>query len=207
MEKISKILIAACALTFYSVTAVGQCSYTANYVPKPIKQASSYGCWATVLTMMYEYKERKVLTVPVVLNRIGGPYKKIYDVNRGLTSGPKKSLIAAAGLKGEVPANYSLEGWCDLLNKYGPLWVTTDELPDDDRDYAIHARLLYVMVYDSKSKSTSMFFIDPATGTTKIEDFNDFTPKYEAELKKDFATLYNRQWPDNYEIRIMVIHW
>lgn len=181
-------------------------SYTVTPVPKEIKQPKQMDCWATVLTMMYEYKQQKDLTILDVMNNIGSPYKDLFTNNSGISAAQKTQLIINTGLRSELPANFTIGGWCELLRRNGPLWVTTDESPEFPKA-TIHARLLYGMMGDGSPENTLMFFIDPATGTKISEPFGEFVIKYESELRKIYKILNGRDLPSNYKIRIQVIHW
>lgn len=186
--------------------AKAQYTYTVPNVPAAVQQPSGMSCWAAVLTMLYEWKNNQQLGIDDVMNQVGDPYLSIYKNDTGLSASDKTGLINALHLKGENPASFSVQGWYDLLKNNGPLWVTTDELPNETAT-AIHARLLYGISTDSTTNTTTMLFIDPATATTVVEDFNDFIDKYESEVKKDYKTIFNRDWPDDYVIRIQIIHW
>ena len=93
-----------------------------------------------------------------------------------------------------------------MLQKRGPLWVTTDESAEITQ-FAIHARLLHGIIGDGTPANTLMLFIDPATGSKVSEPFNEFIVKYEGELRKIYRQLNGRDLPAGYKVRIQVIHW
>lgn len=191
--------------TLQSSRAFSQCSnYIIPNVPHPIKQPTAMACWATVYTMMCEWKQNQILAISDAMNDLGDPFKLIYEADAGLQSTDKINLVTKTHLIPEGPASYSIDSWCQMLHTYGPLWITTDELPSISQT-AIHARLLYGI--NSDQNGTSMLFIDPATGTSISEDYNIFIDKYESELKKVYQLISGNEFPSDYEIRIQVIHW
>ena len=154
-------------------------SFRVPGIVPPERQPTSMVCWATVTTMMVDWRQNRSNTIPSVIGNIGSNWLAKFTSNGGLTSSEKGSYLAAAGLVAEPPMSYSIEGWLQLLRTYGPLWVTTDEDPSED--FAIHARIMVGIEGDGTADGTSVRIVDPATATEYSETVTVFTQKFESE--------------------------
>jgi hypothetical protein len=174
-------------------------SYRVPGVVAAVRQPSGMTCWATVTTMMLSWREQASLTIENALGRISQVYIDKFHNNEGLAADEKGPFLAAVGLQAEPPQNYSLEGWLQLLQTYGPLWVTTDESQTDGK-FAIHARILLGMSGDGTPNGTQVGIVDPALGAEITEDFTTLIAKFEREIIK-------RDPKDTTPLRIQVVHW
>ena len=164
-----------------------------------IAQPTAMTCWATVTTMMLSWRDRTSYTIDRAMQIAGPDYQAIYknpDVNKqGLPASKKEGLLTATGMVGEPPMNYSVLGILDLLKKYGPLWVTTDE--DPSANFAIHARILTGIFGDGTPNGTRLRIVDPADGKTHdTETFAMFARKFEEEARDSGSA----------SLRIQVVH-
>ncbi|WP_316793674.1 papain-like cysteine protease family protein [Pedobacter frigoris] len=161
-------------------------------VPK-LKQEKAMACWATVATMMVNWKrgQDKILTVEEVLTEAGNDYLEKYNNDEGLKSSEKDGFITALDMVGEAPASYSLQQYVDWINTYGPLWITTDS-SDEDADFSPHARILTRITGTGTAdgSGTSFIFNDPATGTEMTESFVDFIKAFEQMASDNSDELY-----------------
>lgn len=151
-------------------------------------------CWATVTTMMMEWRDNQSMSIDTAIGRVGSTWLAKFTANRGLGSSEKGMFLAAAGLMAEPPMCYSIEGWLQLLRTYGPLWVTTDE--DPSADFAIHARIIVAIEGDGTPDGTSFRIVDPATATEYPETVTVFQQKFESEARDPSRP-----------VRIQVVHW
>ena len=166
---------------------------TPGVVPS-LRQPTPNACWATVTTMMVMWRDGMTLPITTVLDRIGAPWRTMFNTDQGLLSSQKAPFLAAAGLMLESPQSYTIDRWEALLRRYGPLWVTTDE--DPSAAFAIHARIMTGIHGDGTRAGTTLDIVDPATGSAYSERFSTFVDKYESEAKTSAAPL-----------RIQVVHW
>lgn len=170
-----------------STTREGSSSFDINIpgVIPVLAQPSSMSCWAAVTTMMLSWRDQTSYTIKQAIDLVGSKYSsklpppKTNDV--GLFSSEKEQFLADAGLVGEPPMNYSVEGLKVLLQRHGPIWATTDE--DPSAKFAIHARIITGMFGDGTADGTSLRIIDPNGGRQYTETFRSFAKKFEEEAK------------------------
>lgn len=190
----SQVRRGASAQQAFRSSAFGAVDYD---VPGPIpqlQQPTGMSCWATVYTMLRDWKTQSSTTIQTALEAIDARWVKVFTDDSGLSSNDKVDFLSAAGLVARPPQSYSIQGWRQLLMDYGLLWVTTDENPG--AAFSIHARVLYCMRGDGTARGTKMFFVDPADGQRHNETFTAFLEKYESEARDSTRPL-----------RIQVVHW
>jgi hypothetical protein len=198
------VLICLCCICSLSLLAQ-PVSYSVNPAPPVIAQVKDNGCWATAYAMMASWKKKKKLGIEEAVKEVSPVWEMLYLADNGMLSAEKNNFIKDAGLKAEGPQNFTIKGWESLLKNSGPLWVTTDETPND-KSAAIHARVLISINGDGTPGNTTMTFIDPQGGKT-TEKFSDFIQKFESEVKRIYKKLKGKDWPSNLQLRIQVIHW
>jgi len=159
-----------------------------------LRQPSSMTCWATVAAMMLSWRHNASMPIETALSRIGDEYADKFRRNEGLTGAEKAVFLAKAGLSAQPAMNLSIEGWQQMLRKYGPLWVTTDEQPG--AGFAIHARLMTGIHGGGEANDTFVDIVDPGNGSEYKEKFADFLGKYEEEPRDPKRAL-----------RIQIVHW
>jgi hypothetical protein len=135
--------------------------------------------------MLQSWKDNASYKIIDVMGKAGADYKKKFQDDHGLGGAEKTFFLQALGLKAEAPQNYTVGGWLSLLQKYGPLWVTTNE--GTTQDFAIHARILKGIAGDGTPDATFLTFIDPATGLETGESITVFTKKFEEIAVKDLG--------------------
>ncbi len=128
-------------------------------IDKPIPlmaQKDDVSCWAVAATMMMSWKagmpadaksdKIRALDVTDVLNIAGPEYVELYTGKSGmkpsgLPGSKKEDLLMALEMNVEGPKCFEAKNYISWLKTYGPLWLTTDAIPDDPH-YALHARVL-----------------------------------------------------------------
>jgi hypothetical protein len=148
----------------------------ADGVPK-LKQKNTMACWATVAAMMVNWKKRQTLSVDDILTPLGSKYINMFTNNAGLMAQDKIEFINLLGMIGEGQASYSVEKFVDLVNNYGPIWLTVDSNKAEGK-ISTHAKLLTKIIKTSSSEVT-FIYINPSTGTEETEPFADFVKAYE----------------------------
>ena len=164
----------------------------------PLQQPSSLACWATVSTMMASYNDGQAYTIadiPTVVGRAGPQYRQIYTANTGLSGSDKDAFLAAMGLTAEPPASYLARAVYNMMEAYGPLWVTTDGGSLD----TVHARVLIGMGGDGTPTGTTMQIIDPADGAIHDETYAVFARRYSNVGIGDAAA--------GVPFRAQIVHW
>lgn len=166
-----------------------------------IQQENSNACWATVVTMLISWKEQKEYSVEEVLKKAGEDYSKLFDREQGLSACGKKDcpspsvedLLKKLSLRAEAPQSFTEKGWLELLKNYGPLWITSQvEIKKENKVIlASHARILFGMRSD-ENKNIFMKVIDPLSGTSQEEKFEDFVRQYESSAFGEVKMFENR---------------
>lgn len=146
-----------------------------------IKQPSPMSCWATVYAMMKSWKARRPVSIEAAIAELGAPYTTYLAEDRGLPGGQELAFVKAGGLHAMPPASYPLTLFRKLLRNNGPVWIITGD------GITSHARLL-IGIYGADEaekratyESTTMEFIDPASGTYVYEPALGFYEMFERE--------------------------
>ncbi|WP_313330254.1 papain-like cysteine protease family protein [Sphingobium yanoikuyae] len=160
-----------------------------------LRQRNAMTCWATVYTMLVNWKNQRSEPVEHAIAGVGARWSALLAQGdtRGLNAAEKVDFLADAGLVALPPQNPTLQRWADMLGAYGPLWVTTDEAPPN---LMIHARLLIAMQGDGSADGTRLTLINPGDGGTDVETFAAFLTKFEAEAANPQGVL-----------RVQIVHW
>lgn len=170
----------------------------ADGIVGPLRQANAMTCWATVYTMLANWKNQRSDTVENAIAAVGPRWSGILaqGATRGLSAAEKVDFLAEAGLVALPPQNPMLQTWADMIRDYGPIWVTTDEGGQTATRHMIHARLLLSIRGDGSPDGTQLTFVNPSTGTTVTESFARFLAKFEKEVADPRAGL-----------RVQIVHW
>jgi predicted chitinase len=161
----------------------------------PIRQPSGNACWAATYTMMASWRQNQSMTMEAALNAVGPAWAQKFTRDEGLSGQEKPQFLQQAGLVAEPPVNPSIDGWAQMLQNYGPVWITTDEGTGLGY-WAVHARVLTGIHGDGTEPGTMLDITDPGTGTSYQENFATFITKFEHE-----ATT------PNVPLRIQIVHW
>lgn len=165
-----------------------------------IKQPSPMSCWATVYAMMKSWKARKPVSIEAAIADLGAPYTGYLAEDHGLPGGQELAFVKAGGLHAMPPASYPLTLFRKLLRNNGPVWIITGD------GITSHARLL-IGIYGADEaekratyESTTMEFIDPASGTYVYEPALKFYEMFERET----AFIIDNRY-DSLDLRWQVI--
>jgi len=140
-----------------------------------IKQQSANACWATVTTMMSNWKKQSSQTVDDYIKGIGAEY--VPFIQTGITISKLSDFCDSTGLKAVYTnTEYPVSFYYDVLQKNGPIWVIDLE---SDNPKLLHGRLLIGIRGDDSSATTMFTIIDPATGSKYDEDLPTFVSKTE----------------------------
>jgi hypothetical protein len=142
-----------------------------------IKQPKNMDCWITVATMLKSWKNHRIYSVDEFANELGNPWKLYYEKNSGLSFEEQERFISTIGLKSEPPANYMLEAYLDLLQEYGPLWITTGD------GFNAHARILIGCRGDGSYEHSNFIIIDPSIGREIQQNALEFVLEFETEAR------------------------
>lgn len=159
------------------MTTTPNYNYTVPGLVPALAQPSDNTCWATSATMMVSWHDNASYTIEQVMDMAGQVYRDKFTSDQGLASSEKADFLAALGLQGEPPMDYTVDGLLSLLQSYGPLWATTDEDPSED--FAIHARIITGMSGDGSVDGTFLQINDPADGQQHNESFREFAQKFD----------------------------
>lgn len=177
-----------------AVRAMGAVNYRVPGLVAAIRQPSGMTCWATVTTIMMQWRQQASMSIATAIGRVGAPWLAMFNADQGLPGSKKAAFLTAAGLTHQWPQSRSAEGWEALLRQFGPIWVTTDE--DPSANFAIHARVMTGIRGDGTEAGTTLDIVDPGTGTAYTENFGTFLRKYESEARETKGPA-----------RIQIVHW
>jgi hypothetical protein len=170
-----------------SLTAV---DYTIPGVLDPLQQNAPMTCWATVITMMYSWREQQSVAPATVLAAAGQEWVDRYNRGEGLDVNLSESLYNALGLVPLRSFNPTIEGWESLLRQYGPLYVDVGY----GTSTTTHAIIVTGIHGDGTRDGTTITYVDPASGTRVDRGFGDFLREYEAP-----GAVNNWPW--------VIVHW
>lgn len=154
-------------------------NFTVPGVIEPIKQQTPNACWATVTTMMSNWKQGHNQSVNDYINSVGAEF--IPFIKTGITLLKLGNFCKKAKLKlAFTNTEYPISFYYDILQKNGPIWVIDLESTDPKM---LHGRLLVGIKGDDSSDMTLLTIIDPATGTQYDETLPAFIAKTENVVK------------------------
>jgi Papain-like cysteine protease AvrRpt2 len=144
-----------------------------------IKQQSANACWATVTTMMSNWKKQQSQSVNEYVKGIGAEY--VPFIQTGIPIAKLNDFCKAAGLNTEYTnTEFPVSYYYEILQKNGPIWVIDLE---SDNPKLLHGRLLIGIKGDDSSPTTMFTIIDPASGKQYNEDLPTFVSKTENVVK------------------------
>lgn len=156
-----------------------------------IAQPTDMGCWATAAAMLIGWRDQQSVD-PTLLARYAGCEPSLDD---GLTPAVKRNFAARVGLVVHPNACFTPEGFRDMLEANGPVWVTAKVIAP--------SRFIHAVVVTGMYRSNGAYFVritdpldrvvgspgnpgartDPAThvtGSRYIMGWDDFTSEFEA---------------------------
>lgn len=150
-----------------------------------IAQPNDNACWATVLTMMVNWKEKPSTpyTIEEVLTRAGAKYLAIFKAEKGIDRVDKGNCIANLGMVADEGnfQSHNYDYFAKLIDDYGPIWVTVDV---SDVELAKHAKIVYGVRGDGTPSGTKILIIDPNRGVEDEESFEKFIKEYEDVVRE-----------------------
>ena len=142
---------------------------------EPLRQDTPMACWATVATMMANWKNQAAQSVHEYIASIGAEWLPYIDAGLPLTK--VTEFAGVAGIQYDAPnAQFPVSHYVDILERFGPIWVTDLESSDVA---LLHGRLVTAVHGDDSSVTTTFRIVDPMTGTTYDEDLPTFMAKTE----------------------------
>lgn len=145
---------------------------------KPIRQPLTQACWATVLTMMINWRDGTDLDIAEMMERLGPPWPTRFRSNNGLTSDEQRQLETAVGLVAEPPASYMTESYAEFVETSGPVWITTGSL------FSQHAWLLVDVEVANPVEDTRFVYVDPLTGSVHSAGWANFHARFEQQARE-----------------------
>jgi V8-like Glu-specific endopeptidase len=139
-----------------------------------IRQTSPMSCWAAAAAMVVGWRDEQSIPDTAIAEKVA-----VFDAyRRGLYGFQRQKLAEAWDLVAEAPASYTIDGWREMLERNGPLYIDQHK---STRSNAGHVRVLVGMSSGGADdgSDTVMYFHDPADGQIRMA-FNDFLRLYEA---------------------------
>lgn len=134
-----------------------------RYTVPSYAQPTSMSCWATGIAMMVSWRDNISIAPESIAAVLG--YKTQFDTG-GLGS-EDVTAFERWGLEWQPPMSYTVQGFFDLLDQNGPLWVAGN--PN-----APHVRVVTGIVGDGTPDGTLIHINDPANGRQYTETFRVF---------------------------------
>jgi len=140
-------------------------------------------CWSTTATMMVSWKQAASLQVSDVVAMAGAHYVDLYNSKLGITAAEFGPFVAPLEMTTGPLASEGPQFYIDLMNKHGPIWLSTDSNLTTS-EIASHARLLVQIsgVLTDDGSGVLFTYNDPASGTQVTESFPVFLARYEQEV-------------------------
>ena len=142
-----------------------------------IAQPTPNTCWATAAAILYSWKTQSCSDIATFLSTAAPQFLPMFQSDRALPGSEKGMLLLSLGLTTEPPEDFTVEGWAQLIQSYGALWVTTNE--GAGQNFSAHARILKGISGDGNPDTTFMDIIDPGDGSEYNENVTDFTRKFD----------------------------
>jgi len=181
---------------------MGQINYEVPGIIDVVKQPKCMACWATVVYMLYSWKNPECTSIEYAMDALGSDFRKLFDDDQddcqtgGLPPDRMQDLADATGMQIEYQQCETPESILQILESYGPIIIIDDENPTPK--FAIHARIITGIFGDGDASNTELKIIDPGTGTTYFEAFQDFVSKYEAMADASGWGIQMMHYPETY---------
>lgn len=94
-----------------------------TFVVDLVPQQTAMSCWAASVTMIESWAQQTCLD-PGTLTDITG-FQDAYERN-GLDLTSARNALTTWGLVAEAPQDYTAQGFLDLLNQYGPIFIAAN---------------------------------------------------------------------------------
>jgi N-acetyl-anhydromuramyl-L-alanine amidase AmpD len=153
-----------------------------------VPQPTGMSCWAAAAAMVVGWHDRVSIN-PAEIARGIGHWVKYEALNTGLFPNDTDELAAAWQLSALPPQSYSVDGFRQMLESHGPLWVGV-AVPSG------HAICVYGMYGDGTPQGTWVRILDPwppDRGERAELSFADFENEYESRITTDAAGNVNIQ--------------
>lgn len=142
-----------------------------------VKQRQRNDCWFASYIMLKSWKDQTLYDYNDVKQEMGS-WKYQIKRNLGLWVEEQPNFIKDMNLGFYPPANYTYEGFVQLLDKHGPLMICMGASGFN------HARILFKVECGEVKSKTIFHMINPNKG--KIEKWNayDFFKTFESEAQE-----------------------
>ena len=94
-----------------------------TFVVDLVPQQTAMSCWAASVTMIQSWAQQTCID-PATLTDIPG-FQDAYERN-GLDLTSARNALTTWGLVTEAPQDYTAQGFLDLLNQYGPIFIAAN---------------------------------------------------------------------------------
>ncbi|KAH8601094.1 hypothetical protein B0O99DRAFT_667549 [Bisporella sp. PMI_857] len=149
-------------------------------IPTLAQDPAKLTCWAVVVTMMVSWRKKQLVTTEDALYIAGDEWVDKFTTGEGLKVYEKEEFIKSMDMKEEGPDKFPPSSFAKFITKYGPLWITVDELTEEGL-FSPHAKLLWKIEGDGddSGKNTFFTFNDPFTGKTERQPFSEFLVSFQ----------------------------
>lgn len=159
------------------MTGMADVNVSVNGLVPSIAQPTPNTCWATAAAILYCWKTQTSSDIATILSTAAPRFLPMFQADQALPGSQKGDLLQSLGLTTEPPEDFAVDGWAQLLQTFGALWVTTNE--GTQQNFSAHARILKGISGDGNPDTTLMDIIDPGDGTEYSESVTDFSRKFD----------------------------
>ncbi|MCB9761060.1 MAG: N-acetylmuramoyl-L-alanine amidase [Alphaproteobacteria bacterium] len=156
----------------YAASALNQ-SFSVRHEVQLVPQPTGMSCWAASAAMVIGWRDRMSID-PELMARGEGMYAAFRD---GLNPANVPQLARAFNLRMESPQSYTVEGFRQLLENNGPLWVGISPGPG-----ALHAIVITGLESTSDPHNPKVYINDPwppGRGKQVTTTYQDYIRQYE----------------------------
>ena len=183
---LSSIAVPGLTTSFTTIESYAQAPIDISYDVQLVPQLTGMSCWVAGAAMLVGWRD----SVSIDSSEIAGAIGYWEQYANGLAP-EDTSMFQYWGLVPEAPQSYTVEGFANMLEQYGPLWVASAE-PGP------HIRVVTGMNGDGTPDGTTVFINDPwqqgmtefsmpNSGSQYTETYTDFVAKQEALGAQELA--------------------
>lgn len=165
-----------------------------EHTVQPIKQPSTWSCWAAAATMIYNWRLGGIQQdIETVVGLAGPKYVQLFKdsfppKNSGISAIDEEAFYKALPMSVIKGLNPSVDGWAKILNDKGPLSITVDAKPPTG---TIHALVVTGLDGDGTTNNTIITYIDPGDGMQRSVPFEYFNTLYQGSANWPLQIIHN----------------
>jgi hypothetical protein len=163
---------------------MGNVNYNVPGLIVPVRQPTRKSCWAAMFTMMYSWKYQVSMDIRAAVSQLGQKYLDCFVKDEGLPIEENRNLASAAGMRAESLQNLTIDGWVNLLRRYGLLWTSYgwqifNATGLVETAAGRHIIIITGMAGDGTPTGTNVTYVDPEDAMFHNMTFTRFVGQHE----------------------------